>query len=381
MTDRAGSGLPIVGQLSRLSATFLVGTVVLSLAAIVLDFGLHVDETVLFVVSAAAILGLAWVVGLSTERLGSITGPQVGGILNATFGNIAELIIGFLALQAGLIQVVKASLTGSIIGNLLLVMGLSALVGGLKNGSQHFSPKIAVSNAALLGLALIGLFVPAIFALTTKDPTSGSITQESVLVAGALIVGYVLSLAYQFRRPDQSHGAAGDANAVGGAREEGGPPWSGRTAVVVLLGAAALLAVLSEILVSSITPFIATFKLSFFFVGVVIIPTIGNLAEHLVSVQLAAKDKMEFALAVTFGSSLQIALFVAPVLVLLGALMGRDMNLVFTPLEIAAVAAAVGISSLIAIDGETNWLEGALLTLVYAILAISFFGFVGGVAT
>ncbi|MEA2631833.1 MAG: Ca2+:H+ antiporter, partial [Chloroflexota bacterium] len=188
-------------------------------------------------------------------------------------------------------------------------------------------------------------------------------------------------LAYQFRRPDPSHGAAGDANAVGGAREEGGPPWSGRTAVVVLLGAAALLAVLSEILVSSITPFIATFKLSFFFVGVVIIPTIGNLAEHLVSVQLAAKDKMEFALAVTFGSSLQIALFVAPVLVLLGALMGRDMNLVFTPLEIAAVAAAVGISSLIAIDGETNWLEGALLTLVYAILAISFFGFVGGVAT
>jgi Ca2+:H+ antiporter len=381
MTDTARSGLPIIGQLSRLSATFLVGTVALSLAAIVLDFGLHVDETVLFIVSAAAILGLSWVVGLATERLGSITGPQVGGILNATFGNIAELIIGFLALQAGLIQVVKASLTGSIIGNLLLVMGLSALIGGLKNGSQHFSPKIAVSNAALLGLALIGLFVPAIFALTTKDPTPGSITQESVLVAGALIVGYVLSLAYQLRRRDRPHGAADKLNETDEADEPGGPPWSGRTAVVVLLGAAALLAVLSEILVSSITPFIATFNLSFFFVGVVIIPTIGNLAEHLVSVQLAAKDKMEFALAVTFGSSLQIALFVAPVLVLLGALMGQDMNLVFTPLEIAAVAAAVGISSLIAIDGETNWLEGALLTLVYAILAISFFEFVGGVAT
>jgi Ca2+:H+ antiporter len=384
MTDTSRSGLPIIGQLSRLSATFLVGTVALSLAAIVLDFGLHVDETVLFIVSAAAILGLAWVVGLSTERLGSIAGPQVGGILNATFGNIAELIIGFLALQAGLIQVVKASLTGSIIGNLLLVMGLSALIGGLKNGSQHFSPKIAVSNAALLGLALIGLFVPAIFALTTKDPTPGSITQESVLVAGALIVGYVLSLAYQLRRPDRPHGAGDELNETDEADEAdepGGPPWSGRTAVVVLLGAAALLALLSEILVSSITPFIATFNLSFFFVGVVIIPTIGNLAEHLVSVQLAAKNKMEFALAVTFGSSLQIALFVAPVLVLLGALMGQDMNLVFTPLEIAAVAAAVGISSLIAIDGETNWLEGALLTLVYAILAISFFEFVGGVAT
>ena len=144
--------------------------------------------------------------------------------------------------------------------------------------------------------------------------------------------------------------------------------------------AAALLAVLSEILVGAINPFIEQFNLSFFFVGVIIIPTIGNLAEHLVSVQLAAKDKMEFALAVTFGSSLQVALFVAPVLVLLGAVMGQDMDLVFTPLEIAAVAAAVGISSLIAIDGETNWLEGALLTLVYAILAVSFFEFVPATA-
>jgi calcium/proton exchanger (cax) len=369
MTNHARTGLPILGQLSPLARAFLVGTVVLSLAAIVLDFGLHVDETLLFVISAAAILGLAWVVGLSTERLGSIAGPQAGGILNATFGNIAELIIGFFALQAGLIEVVKASLTGSIIGNLLLVMGLSALIGGLKNGSQHFSPKLAVSNAALLVLALIGLFVPAIFAFTTHDQRPGSITEESVLIALVLIVGYVLSLIFQFRHPDVTLGAGAEVE------EHGGPSWSGRTAIVVLLGAAALLAVLSEILVSSITPFIATFNLSFFFVGVVIIPTIGNLAEHLVSVQLAAKNKMEFALAVTFGSSLQIALFVAPALVLLGAVLGKDMNLVFTPLEIAAVAAAVGISSLIAIDGETNWLEGALLTLVYAILAISFFEF------
>jgi Ca2+:H+ antiporter len=364
------SGLPILSQLSPLAAISLVVTVILSLLAIVLDFGLHVDESLLFVISAAAILGLAWVVGLSTERLGSITGPQVGGILNATFGNIAELIIGFFALQAGLIEVVKASLTGSIIGNLLLVMGLSALIGGLKNGSQHFSAKIAVSNAALLVLALIGLFVPAIFSYTTHDQTPGSITEESVYVAVVLIIGYGLSLIYQFSHPDVMLGASGEVE------EHGGPAWSGRTAIVVLLGAAALLAVLSEILVASITPFIDSFGLSFFFVGVVIIPTIGNLAEHLVSVQLAAKNKMEFALAVTFGSSLQIALFVAPVLVLLGALMGQNMNLVFTPLEIVAVAAAVGISSLIAIDGETNWLEGALLTLVYAILAISFFEFV-----
>ena len=374
MTSAPPSGLPILGQLSPLSRAFLIGTVVLSLLAIILDFGLHADESLLFIVSAAAILGLAWVVGLSTERLGSITGPQVGGILNATFGNIAELIIAFFALQAGLIEVVKASLTGSIIGNLLLVLGLSALIGGLKNGSQHFSAKIAVSNAALLVLALIGLFVPAIFALTTHDQTPGKITEESVLVAVVLIIGYGLSLIYQFSHPDVTLGAAGEAD------EHGGPAWTGRIAIIVLLGAAALLAVLSEILVGAINPFIEQFNLSFFFVGVIIIPTIGNLAEHLVSVQLAAKDKMEFALAVTFGSSLQVALFVAPVLVLLGAVMGQNMNLVFTPLEIAAVAAAVGISSLIAIDGETNWLEGALLTLVYAILAVSFFEFVPATA-
>ena len=220
-------------------------------------------------------------------------------------------------------------------------------------------------------LALIGLFVPAIFALTTRDQSVGTITEESVLVAVVLIVGYALSLVYQFTHPDATLGGHGEPAG------HAGPAWSARVAIVVLLGAAALLAVLSEILVSAIEPFIATFGLSAFFVGVVIIPTIGNLAEHLVSVQLAAKDKMEFAMAVTFGSSLQVALFVAPVLVLLGVLIGQPMNLVFTPLEIAAVAAAVGISALIAIDGETNWLEGALLMLVYAILAISFFEFVG----
>jgi Ca2+:H+ antiporter len=365
------SGLPILGPLSGLARVSLLVTVALSVAAIVLDFGLHADPTVLFVLSAAAILGLAWVVGLSTERLGSLTGPQVGGVLNATFGNIAELIIAFFALQAGLTEVVKASLTGSIIGNLLLVMGASVLVGGLRHGTQTFSARIAGANIALLALATIGLFVPAIFALTTSDRTVGTITEESVLVAVILIAAYLLSLVFQFTHPDATlggHGApAGHA----------GPTWTARVAIVVLLGAAALLAVLSEILVGAIEPFIDTFGLSAFFVGVVIIPTIGNLAEHLVAVQLAAKDKMEFAMAVTFGSSLQVALFVAPVLVLLGVVIGQPMDLVFTPLEIAAVAAAVAISALIAIDGETNWLEGALLMLVYAILAISFFEFVG----
>src|SRR3954469_5591850 len=360
-------GLPILGVLSPVARIALLATLGISVVGIALDVVVGAPDTVVFIVSGIAILGLAWIVGLGTERLGSRTGPQVGGILNATFGNIAELIIAFFALQAGLIDVVKASLTGSIIGNLLLVMGASVLVGGLRHGTQTFSEKIAGANAALLVLALIGLFVPAIFALTTADPSQGTITEESVLVSIVLIVGYVLSLIFQFTNPERTLGGHGEPAG------HGGPAWTGKVAIVVLLGAAALLAVLSEILVGAIEPFIHTFGLSAFFVGVVLIPTIGNLAEHLVAVQLAAKDKMEFAMAVTFGSSLQVALFVAPVLVIVGAILGQPMDLVFTPLEVAAVAAAVGISALIALDGESNWLEGALLTLVYIILAISFF--------
>lgn len=359
--------LPVFGQLSPIARVAVGVTAAASVAAILLDFGLHAEGTLVFVVAAAAILGLAWLVGVATERLGAMSGPQVGGILNATFGNVAELIIAFFALQAGLIEVVKASLTGSIIGNLLLVLGVSVLAGGLRNGPQRFSQRIAGSNAALLVVAAIGLFVPAIFALSSGDRSQGTLTEESVIVAVLLIVGYVLSLIFQFTNPSETLGAHEPTEG------HGGPAWSTRTAIVVLLAAAGLLALLSEILVGAIEPFVDTFGLSAFFVGVVLIPTIGNLAEHLVAVQLAWRNKMEFAMAVCFGSSLQVALFVAPVLVILGALMGRPMDLVFEPLEVAAVAAAVGISALIALDGETNWLEGALLVIVYVILAGSFF--------
>jgi Ca2+:H+ antiporter len=371
MTARAnppGSGLPILAQLSPTSRVAYIVTLAISLVAIVLRFALSIEPTILFVVSAVGILGLAWVVGLSTERLGALTGPRVGGILNATFGNIAELIIAFFALQAGLLDVVKASLTGSVIGNLLLVLGGSVLLGGLRNGTQRFSRQIAGANAALLVVAALGLFVPAVFAFSS-GLREGPVVEESVLVALLLILGYVLSLAFQFTNPEQTLGAHE------GAEGHGGPAWTARTAVTVLLIAAALLAVLSEVLVGSIESFIESFHLSEFFVGVVLIPTIGNLAEHLVAIQLAYKNKMEFAMAVCYGSSLQVALFVAPVLVLLGIVVGQPMNLVFQPLEVAAVGAAVGISALIALDGESNWLEGALLTIVYVILAVSFFEF------
>jgi Ca2+:H+ antiporter len=361
-------GVPILGPLSPPARIALLVTVAISVITIVLDFVLHFEnEILLFVLSGVGILGLAWVVGLATERLGALTGPQMGGILNATFGNIAELIIAFFALQAGLIEVVKASITGSIIGNLLLVLGVSVLVGGLRNGTQLFSQRIAGSNAALLVLAAVGLFVPAVFAFSSADSAQGTLVEESVIVSVLLIVAYVLSLIFQFTHPKETLGAHEPAAG------HGGPAWTGRTAVFVLLATAGLLTVLSEVLVATIGAFTASFGLTAFFVGVVLIPTIGNLAEHLVAVQLAWKNKMEFAMAVCYGSSLQVALFVAPLLVLVGLLLGQPMDLVFHPLEVAAVGAAVGISALIALDGESNWLEGALLTIIYVILAGSFF--------
>jgi Ca2+:H+ antiporter len=366
--------LPVLAPLSPVARLTTIAILAVSGLAITLEFGLGGDPTIVFVVSAIAILGLAWIVGLATERLGEITGPQIGGVLNATFGNIAELIIAFFALQAGLFDVVKASLTGSIIGNLLLVLGASVLVGGIRNGVQTFSQRVAGMNASLLVLAALGLFIPAVFAFASGDasaagggtPSSGSIVEESALIAVLLIAGYVLSIVFQLLNPHESLGAAGPA-------EHAGPSWSPATAVAVLLLAAGLLAVLSEILVGSIESFIETTGLSQLFIGVVLIPTIGNLSEHIVAVQLAFKNKMEFAMAVCYGSSLQVALFVAPALVLVGIVIGQPMDLVFTPLEVAAVAGAVGISALIALDGESNWLEGALLMLIYAILAISFF--------
>ncbi len=362
------SSMPILGPLSPTSRIAVLVTLALSVAAITLEFGAHMEGASMFVLSAVAILGLAWIVGLSTERLGAITGPQVGGILNATFGNIAELIIAFFALQAGLLTVVKASITGSIIGNLLLVLGAAVLAGGLKNGRQTFSARIAGSNAALLVLAAVGLFIPAVFVMSGATAT-GAKVEESGLVAIVLIVGYALSLVWSFTNPDRTLGGHDEPE------HHGGPAWTAKSAVAVLVLAAGLLAVLSEILVGSIEPFIEQFGLSEMFVGVILIPTIGNLAEHLVAVQLAYKNRSEFAMAVTFGSSLQVALFVAPVLVLLGLLVGQPMDLVFHPLEIAAVGVAVVVSTLIALDGESNWLEGSLLMLVYLILAISFFEF------
>ena len=366
------STIPILRDLTPVGRIAVIVTAIISILGVLMEWVFQIHGTPLFFVSAAGILGLAYVVGIATERLGALAGPQAGGILNATFGNIAELIIAFFALTAGQLEVVKASITGSIIGNLLLVLGASFLFGGLRNGTQKFSAKVAGLDSTLLVLAVVGLFVPAVFAFSQgATQGNGHRIEESVVVSVVLLGLYFLNLFYRFRHPHEVLGGTEPP------AEHEGPAWPVRTALGVLGVAAVFLAILSESLVSSIDPFIESFDLTPFFVGVILIPTIGNLAEHVVGVQLALKDRMDFSMAVSIGSSLQVALFVAPVLVLLGVVVGQPMDLVFNPLEVAAVAAAVATCALVSMDGESNWLEGALLMGVYAILGVSFFYLVG----
>ncbi|MFN8557977.1 MAG: calcium/proton exchanger [Dehalococcoidia bacterium] len=323
-------------------------------------------HTVVFIVSGVAMVALAWLIGVATEELGASLGPRVGGVLNATFGNAAELIITFFALRAGLIDVVKASITGSLLGNLLLVLGASLLAGGLRHGTQTFSRTIAGVNSTMLFIAVIALLVPAVFGQSLGDEHGVAVRHLSDAVAVVLVVIYALSLVFFFGHPQEGAGAAdGEEHAT----------WGPAHAAVVLLGTAAFVAWVSEILVHALEPTIHDWGISEIFAGVILIPLVGNIAEHLVGVQLALRNKMDFSIVVSLGSSLQVALFVAPMLVFLSHIVGQPMDLVFTRLEIATVALTVILVTFIALDGESNWFEGAQLLAVYVILGFAFFFF------
>jgi Ca2+:H+ antiporter len=333
---------------------------------------LDADATLSFAVSAFAILGLAYTLGQATEELGAAAGPRIGGILNATVGNIGEIIIAGFLIASNELEVVKASITGSIIGNLLLVLGASLLVGGLRNGIQQFDAQATGMNAAGLILATIGLVVPATFAaLIGGGAETGagssdffSIEALSIGVAVVLLLTYGAQTWFYFSTPEAT--APGERDAAEPAR------WPVRRSLSVLLGSAAALTVVSEILVHSLDPMVASLGVSKFFVGIILIPFIGNLAEHVVGVTLAYKNKMDFSLVTSLGSATQIALFAAPVLVLFGLLVGNELTLVFTSLEVVAVGVGTLIAAYIALDGRSNWVEGLQLISVYAILAIAF---------
>ncbi|HYM52925.1 MAG TPA: calcium/proton exchanger [Candidatus Dormibacteraeota bacterium] len=334
---------------------------------------LNADATLTFAVSALAILGLAYTLGHATEELGAAAGPRIGGILNATVGNIGEIIIAGFLIASNELDVVKASITGSIVGNLLLVLGASLLVGGLKNGVQRFDPQATGMNAASLILATIGLIVPATFAaLIGAGAETGagssrffSIEALSIGVAVVLLLTYAAQTWFYFSTPEAT--APGERDPTERAT------WSVRQSLGVLLGTAAALTVVSEVLVHSLDPMVNSLGISKFFVGIILIPLIGNLAEHVVGITLAYKNKMDFSLTTSLGSATQIALFAAPVLVFFGLLVGNELTLVFTPLEVVAVATGTLIAAYIALDGRSNWVEGLQLISVYTILAIAFF--------
>jgi Ca2+:H+ antiporter len=322
------------------------------------------DPVLVFVLAALAVIPLADLIGEATEELAVHTGPKVGGLLNATLGNAAELIITIFALREGLVDLVKASIVGSILGNLLLVLGLSILLGGLKNGIQTFDRRTAALNATLLVLALSAMFVPSLFdAAIRENPVSEVSLSEGVALV--MIVIYGLSILYGFRSGDPVTREPAEVHHA---------KWNARTAVIVLAAATIGVVFLSEVLVGAVEHVTETLGLTEFFIGIILIPLIGNAAEHLVAVQVAIKNKMELSLAVSLGSSLQIALFVAPVLVFISLLMGGEkLLLVFNSFELVALAAASFVAALIAQDGESNWLEGAMLLGIYVIIGIAFF--------
>lgn len=318
------------------------------------------QTVVVFVTSALAIIPLAGLIGRSTEQVAIRLGPRLGGLLNATLGNITELIVAVLLISAGNFAIVKASLVGSIIGNLLLVLGVSFAVGGFRHKEQQFSARAAGVHSASLLLAVAGLVVPALLILTT--PNVGFVEKEVVsgVVAIVLITLYFAALAFMqvthahlFHAPEQAER----------------PAWSLRLALAVLVGSALLVGLESELLVSSLSPAIDALGIPVAFVGLILIPVIANAAEHSSAVIFAAKNRVDVTLEIAVGSSTQIAMFVAPILVFVSLAIGHPMDFVFTAFEVTVVMLATLIVAVISLDGRSNWLEGVQLFGAYIVIA------------
>jgi len=326
-----------------------------------------------FASSALAIVPMAGFLGMSTEELAKRRGAGIGGLLNATFGNATELIICIVAVRNGQIDVVKASLIGSIIGNVLLVLGLSVLLGGIRHKMQLFNKDVAQSHAAMLAVAVISLLVPAIFVGSVRASgrdMSMRIESLSMGVAIVLIVLYVGSLIFSlytheslFRDPDD--------------READPPTWKQSTAILVLLVCTAIIAIESELLLHSIDPVVNQLHINKLFLGIILIPIVGNAAEHSTAVMMALKNKMDITLNIAISSSTQIAMFVAPVVIFIGPFFHHPVTIVFGAFELVAVTVAAAIAVLISMDGKSHWLEGAQLLATYVIVALAFY-FVAG---
>jgi Ca2+:H+ antiporter len=351
---------------------FLAILLVFVPAAIVAN-AMHAGPVLIFCLAALAIIPLSGYLGRATEEIAVYTGPTMGGLLNATLGNLAELIIAILALNAGLVDLVKASITGSILGNLLLVLGAAQLAGGLRHKVQRFSVALAGLSISLLVVAVIGLVIPAMFLTTHPDPSHVLTRKVSVGIAGLLIVGYALSLVYSMGTHRSVFAEGPDVANEAHASDHAG--WSLRRSIGVLLGSAAFVGWLSEILVGSTEAAIHGVGLSQVFVGIIVVPIIGNAAEHSSAVLMAMRNRMDLAVSIAIGSSAQVALLIAPVLVFVGLALGQPMDLAFSAFEVVAVGLAVAVATSVIRDAESHWLEGAFLLLVYGMLAVAFFFF------
>ena len=352
--------------------------------SIVLQF-IGGDPLMVFSTAALGIIPLAGLMGRATEEIALHTGQVTGGLLNATFGNATELIIALVALREAatnpalrdtLFQIVKASITGSIIGNILLVFGLSVLAGGLKHKVLKFSVKQAQMASSVMTMAVIGLLIPAMWAMFPSFPQDPNVIEKvSIAVALVMITLYILSLVFSLVTHKEllSPDLESMKEVPEDKKQKEKARWSKGKSLCVLIGTTIMVALMSELLVGSVEGATKTLGLNELFVGVVIIAIIGNAAEHSTAVTMALKNKMDISLTIATGSSAQIALLITPILVFASALMGTPMSLVFLPFEIVAIAVAVIVMNMVSMDGESNWFEGCELLGVYIILAVMFF--------
>ena len=325
---------------------------------------LHTSPLVTFILAALAIIPLAKFIGEATEELTVYTGPALGGLLNATFGNATELIIGIFALQAGLIEVVKASITGSILGNLLLVLGSAIFFSGLRKEKRTFNTTAAKASGSTLLLAVVALVIPAVFLITSATTSNAVIEKLSISVSFMMIGVYLMNLFFSLYTHKHLY-----TEDVGKYEAK----WSISKSIIILLISTIAVAFMSEILVGSIEPLVVSFGWTELFIGVIFVAIIGNAAEHVSAITVAIKGKMDLALQISIGSATQIVMLVAPLLVLISLLFKSQMNLVFNTFELVAIIFSVFIVNSIIEDGESNWFEGAQLLVAYFIMAVAFY--------
>lgn len=328
---------------------------------------LNWNSSLIFFMTCLAIVPLAGYLGIATEEIAAITGPKLGGFLNATFGNATELIICIFALKAGIFDIVKASLAGSVLGNILLVLGCSIFAGGLKHKELKFDAQQGNFTSTMLLFAVVGLSVPAVFTYTnsiSEETFTLKYQSFSLIVSGILLIVYVIGLIYSFKTQKDLYGVEH--------AEDIDSKWSLSVSIIILAVSTVLIATMSEILVSNIEPMTEAIGVPKMFIGLIVIPIVGNAAEHSTAIIMAMKNKMDIAIEIAVGSSLQIALFVIPLLVIMSMIF-MPMSIIFKPIELFIFGVSVLIANQIVSSGKTNWIEGLKLISIYAISAVGFY--------